>query len=373
MTINQTYIYKYQHLINIIESIEWSPTYDSRPKNLRSIPFLNPHENHVITSPVSADSPYFIAYKYSLSKHSHNEAIEMLKKNPQLVDLDGLIENPNPKIAPLLEQFIDQFDDHHRILMCDSNNTVILEFLEKHIDKIFWSLLSANKHEIAIRILKNNPHNINFMELSGNPSGIEIIKQHMDLIDWQHFSSNPHPDAIQIIKQHMDLIDSDWLCLNTNPDAIRIIEQNEQNFYLDYMSWSGLSQNPSAIHILLKNPHLIDFYELLYNPSAIAYIEANATQIDNINCKNLLFNPNGLSLFEKLLKQGHISQEAVKSFYYDIVRHDSFFDLDYQEMSKKRSEIIYSELLEKAFHPSRVSNWLDYHCKNGGTPEDFEM
>ncbi len=47
--------------------------------------------------------------------------------------------------------------------------------------------------------------------------------------------------------------------------------------------------------------------------------------------------------------------------------------MDFQEMSKKRSKIIYSELLEKAFHPSRVSKWLDYHCENSGTPEDFEM
>ena len=53
----------------------------------------------------------------------------------------------------------------------------------------------------------------------------------------------------------------------------------------------------------------------------------------------------------------------------------SFFDvdLDYQELSKDRSKIIYSELLQKALHPSRVSKWLDHHCENGGNPEDFEM
>ena len=329
------------------------------PARLLSIPFLNPHENHVITSPVSADSPYFISYKYGLSKHPHNDAVEMLKNNPQLVDLLGLIRNPNPKITPLLEQYFEQFQLADWEEMCSSNHEVILEFLEKHTDKIEWRDLSANKHEIAIRILQNNPHKINFETLSCNPSGIEIMKQNMDLINWNYFANNTHPDAIRIIEQNLDRVstDTDWM---DNPN---------------HMYHISLSQNPSAFHILLEHPHFIDFDFLLYNPSALAYIEANATQINNSNIGHLLENPNGLSLIEKLLKQGQISQDTVIEFYYELVMNESFFDvdLDYQKMSKQRSNIIYNELLEKAFHPSRVSRWLDYHCENGGTPEDFEM
>jgi hypothetical protein len=350
MTINPTKIYKHQYLINIAESAEW-PADDQPPESLLSIPFLNPHENHVITSSVNIDFPYFIAYSYCLSKHPHDDAVKMLEQEPYLVNLYGLITNPNPKIMPLLEQYIEQFEPYHWGKMCQSNHKVILEFLEKHTDKIDnynWQRVSGNKHEIAIRILQNNPHKINFKILSGNPFGIEIMKQHMDLIDWEYFSHNSHPDAIQIIEQNLDRV-----------------------------SRSGLSQNPSAFHILLENPHLIDFNSLLYNPSAsaIAYIEANATQINNSHVPYLVNNPNGLSLIEKMLKQGQITQEAVLESYTELLTHPALFDvdLDYQELSKERSKIIYNELLEKAFHPSRVSRWLDYHCENGGTPEDFEM
>ena len=80
-------------------------------------------------------------------------------------------------------------------------------------------------------------------------------------------------------------------------------------------------------------------------------------------------------MIEKLLKQGQINKDAVLDYYSELVMNPALFDvdLDYQEMSKKRSKIIYSELVEKAFNPSRVSNWLDYHCENGGSPEDFEI
>ncbi len=304
MAVNQTKTYKHQYLINIVESRIW-PADDPLPGRLRSIPFLNPHENHVLTSPVSADSPYFIAYKYGLSKHPHDRAVEMLKKNPQLVDLWGLIQNPNPNIAPLLEQYLEQFEPVDWRAICRSNNKVILEFLEKHIDKIdddFWRHISGNEHEIAIRILQNNPHKINFEVLSGNPSGIEIMKQHMDQINWDFFSSNPHPDAIRIIEQNLDLVYS-----------------------------SSLSQNPNAFHILFENQHIIDFDSLLYNPSesALAYIEACATKIiNNRNIWNLVENPNGLMLVEKLLKQGKISEEAIMNFYPELVMNKSFFDVE---------------------------------------------
>ena len=29
--------------------------------------------------------------------------------------------------------------------------------------------------------------------------------------------------------------------------------------------------------------------------------------------------------------------------------------------------------MEKAWHPSRVNKWLEYHEENGGTPGDCEM
>ena len=47
--------------------------------------------------------------------------------------------------------------------------------------------------------------------------------------------------------------------------------------------------------------------------------------------------------------------------------------LDYQAMNKARIILFKDELIAKAFHPSRVAKWMDYHCENGGDIDDFEM
>ena len=54
-----------------------------------------------------------------------------------------------------------------------------------------------------------------------------------------------------------------------------------------------------------------------------------------------------------------------------------FFMIDieklYDEISMdKKMKIIETELLEKALHPSRISNWLDQHLINGKDICDFE-
>ncbi len=370
ITFHQTKLYKYQRLIDIAAS-RILPTDNTLRDRLLSVPFLNPHEKHVFTYPVSTDSPYFISYKYGLSKHPHDRAVQMLMKDPQLVDLYGLIRNPNPKIAPLLEQYLEQFEPNHWYTMCGSNHKVILEFLEKHTDKIDdvddddnlnlnWRCLSGNKHEIAIRILKKNRHKIDYNALAYNPSCFEIIQSEIG-INWDVFALNTHPDAIRIIEENLFRVCTDTYWYG-HPEKINYL---------------ALSQNASAFHILLENPHFIHFDSLLRNPSenAIAYIEANAPQITDSNIRHLIENPKGLSLVEKLLKQGQISEDTVMQYYFELVMNPSFFDVevDYQEMSKKRSYIIYVELTEKAFHPSRVSKWLDYYCENSGTIEDFEM
>ena len=43
---------------------------------------------------------------------------------------------------------------------------------------------------------------------------------------------------------------------------------------------------------------------------------------------------------------------------------DDDWDIDYLEMSKTRTKIIKSELIEKALHPDRISGWLDYNSLN---------
>ena len=111
----------------------------------------------------------------------------------------------------------------------------------------------------------------------------------------------------------------DWFCLSLNPNAIHLLEKNP-----DKINWCHLSSNPNAIHLLEKNPDKIVWDWLSYNSNAIHLLEKN---LDKINWHKLSANP-------------------------------SIFELDYETL-KERCLIYSEELIQKAFHPSRIQKYLD--------------
>ena len=52
-------------------------------------------------------------------------------------------------------------------------------------------VLSQNSNPAAIRLLKENPDEINWLGLSWNPAAIKLLEQNQDKIDWELLSSNP--------------------------------------------------------------------------------------------------------------------------------------------------------------------------------------
>ncbi len=111
----------------------------------------------------------------------------------------------------------------------------------------------------------------------------------------------------------------DWMCLSVNPNAIPLLEKNP-----DKIDWSFLSMNPNAIHLLEQNPDKIYWNGLSENPNAIHLLEKN---LDKINWDKLSANP-------------------------------CIFELDYETL-KERCLIYSEELIQKAFHPSRIQKYLD--------------
>jgi len=90
------------------------------------------------------------------------------------------------------------------------------------------------------------------------------------------------------------------------------------------IDWDLLSRNPNAIPLLENNPGKIHWEWLSYNPNAIHLLEKNP---DKINWSKLSSNP-------------------------------SIFEIDYEAL-KKRCLIYSEELIQKAFHPSRIQKYLD--------------
>jgi hypothetical protein len=117
---------------------------------------------------------------------------------------------------------------------------------------------------------------------------------------------------------------------------------------LDKVSWTGLSQNPNAIHILEKNLDKVHWDELSKNPNAIHILEKN---LDKVSWTGLSQNPNAIHLLEKNLD---------KVDWYGLSRNTNIFELDHTFL-KTRMDVLREDLMKKLFHPTRVMRfWNNY-------------
>jgi len=357
---NETLIYKYPLIKELIETNSCiNPIY------------WNPHANLIEFSRHNTVKPGFF------SRHPSNKAVEMMMAYPELISLEDLICSTNPKIGPLLEKVLGSLQDppcRWNSTLSRSKNPAILSFIEKHPEKIDWSVLSENECEEAVRILEKNQDKIDWLYLSFNSFAIDILKKNKDKIVWPNLCDNSNPKAIEIIEQMLieDPNKIDFDILSTNPNAIHIISQ-----HLDKVSLYNLLRNPNAIDIFMQHPKMN--MGIIYFPNCVPLIEkmlaANIIREEGIRImiKDITKMPNSIPFIEKMLAANILTEENIIYNTLFLEGKIALYDLDYQAMSKVRTKLLYTELMEKALHPSRVSKWLDYHYENGGNSDDFEL
>lgn len=277
--------------------------------------FANPNYIEFIEKEIQR-IPRACAFLYSYYLSSNPNAVHILEKYPEYIHWEALSKNPNA--THILLKNMDKID---RSYFCENPHPDVIKYLEKNTDKISWCSLATNPS--AMHLLKQKiaeikykyhpvvfPFEIDFEMfcLNPNPEAIEIIKQYPEEIEyydaWTFLASNPN--AVELLSQNLDEIDWDLFTRNTSPDAIALLEQN-----LDKLNWGDcflemhLLRNPAAIHIIERNWHKIEH-----------------KSIDEFS-----------------------SNPAI--FVYDYARmRENYKDL-------KR------EIIETAWHPNRVSKWLE--------------
>ena len=102
--------------------------------------------------------------------------------------------------------------------MCDNIICInrVIDLLEKNQDKIDWEGLSYNPN--AIELLEKNPDKIHWSYLSENPNAIHLLEKNQDKIDWKRLSKNPN--AISILENNPTKIWWDWLCENVGVNEL---------------------------------------------------------------------------------------------------------------------------------------------------------
>lgn len=179
-------------------------------------------------------------------------------------------------------------------------NPAALHLLDLRPKSIQWDYLSSNSNPIAIKLLKENIHEIYWTYLSANPAAIEILTENQDKIIFRTLAANPN--AISLIKKYMNKIDIIYLCYNTNLEILDIVEKQLDKL----INWAPLSKNPSAIKILQKNQDKINWYFFSQNPA--------------------------------------------------------IFEYNYLKMAEQRMRLLREELMMKALHPLRIQRLIELGC-----------
>jgi hypothetical protein len=210
---------------------------------------------------------------FHLSKNPSNCAIKIMKENLYWIDLNGLPDNPSHNIGPILEELSNRFSFWEWNAFARSNNPVMLSFLSKHPENIYWLILHWNINDAAIRILENN----------------------LDCVKWDVLSSNSNPIAIHLLEKNLHRVHINWANLSGNSNAIHLLEKN-----LDKINWEVLSSNHNAIHLLEQNLDKVSWKNLSSNHNAIDILEKN---ISNVDFSRLVFNtnPKAIDLIEKYI------------------------------------------------------------------------
>jgi hypothetical protein len=204
-----------------------------------------------------------ITHWYNLSQNPN--AIHILEANIDKINWTGLSQNPNA--YHILEANIDR--------ICwgsigRNSNPIILELVEKNIDKIpdsygWWYYVSMNPN--AIKILERNKDKVNWETLSTNPNALHLLENNIKNIVYHTLKHNNNPNAINIIINNMTIIEN--LINHNEPhydyeneeyiykyeDAMSMLYSNERLFELDYITMTKIRNNIIYDELITKSMH----------------------------------------------------------------------------------------------------------------------
>ncbi len=302
---------------------------------------------------------------YIWSLITYNEhALHIIRDNLDKIDIEDLLINKNPDMISIVEEiFTDKFDLENLL-----RNNYSLKLFNKIVDTIDVSKLVCYVSEISRChddidliekvLLKCQDYNVDeiiMLEgLSENINGISLIEKVLNKefgnkyeISWRLLSGNKN--AIHLLEQEIEnrgISDDD--SIEDNIDYHEEEGEDDDGYYmhLEYnfleidhsnIDWYKISANENAINIMMKYKKFINMDCLCRNPNIDKIIdmifpefkEWYNSKIDYPfnNCVDyLLENPNGLSIFEKLMSDSN-DLGSYAWFKFSESKNDEYLDI----------------------------------------------
>jgi len=313
----------------------------------------NPRAVYLIEWLLTQENNLLIKYETWQSLSANPNAIHILEKYYNKIDLESLALNPNG--MPLLEKHMPIHGKWVWVELSKNSSSDAIRFLEQHLDKADPRRLSSNPN--AVHILEQHLNLVCWKSLAGNPNAIRLIEENLDRVDhltereqyvyWGYLSKNPN--AIHLLQKHPNKINWAWMASNPAPEALRMVEQRlkethdiglkitNHNNNTDDGFWTQLSTNPLAIHLLEKYKDNVDWLVAAKNPNASHLL------IDLL--RGVQFIGKNSAFFWKMLGQNH----RVKQIMYTL-------DVD---AMKLQCRSFAQELLAYTLQPARLLRICD--------------
>jgi hypothetical protein len=224
--------------------------------------------------------------------------------------------NQDPKAIDILKSIVDDFSD---IFFIYSNNkafSIIKDLIENNrdpLDELIFINLAKNTSDDSLDLIKT----------------FDITNFTYEILD--ELCYNPNPKAFDFIMENIDYIES------------LTRRNNEMLFYLN------LCNNPKTIDFLIKNQHLINWTILSENPSAMNLLLKNPLKIDH---KGLCANNHieAIKIILSIFKKEGFNSDKIN--YFKLFSNDSL-------------EMVY--FLNENFHcinTMHINNNIDVICRN---------
>lgn len=206
--------------------------------------------------------------------------------------------------------------------ICRNPNAISL------IEKYFFEL-NDNPHR---HTLSNTQHHLLIEEINKNQGAVEFLRNHQEMIDICALAANPNA---------MDLI-----CSLIKFDSKSLARWHDNDFIEMRRFSNNLSNNPSAIHVLSKNPFTINKRAICYN-NGECIMDVIIQLIDNLSKDDIYIllnhNKHALRAFGKIIDLSYI---------FDGSKPDNL-TYDYAEIELSRLELNASI----KYHPRFVKEW----------------
>ena len=216
--------------------------------------------------------------KSTLSACKHDKIVKYLIDNPKKIDWHEFANNNNPEAVKFClknnkkSKWSLTDDDQKRTLFCHTCNDL----------HIYPFTVSSHANDVGMRILLENPENIDYSGLSENPNDLAVdhLLANPNRIDWEHFCQNSNGRAVDYLLQNPSKINWWVMYSNTNNRAAE--------YYI-------ANANGNSLHMASANPNdkIVDY--LLSHPDEInwcAFMENTNDRVIDFILKNKLYNNN---------------------------------------------------------------------------------